>query len=121
MLSSALRDAPSYIRCLIAYYAVLDATTPAAVGEDAAKEFSPLHHIKQKGKAVPPLFVARAGLDDPELNGALDRFTQEAITRNVTLEFSNHTAGPHSFDIHNDDDRTREIIRRTIEFIRARN
>jgi acetyl esterase/lipase len=121
MLSSAMRDAPPYIRCLIAYYAVLDATTPAADGEDGAKEFSPLHQLKQKGQAIPPLFVARAGLDNPGLNAALDRFAHEAITRNVTIEFSNHAAGRHTFDALNDDARTREIIRRTIEFIRARN
>jgi hypothetical protein len=80
-----------------------------------------MHQLKLKGQAVPPLFVARAGLDNPTLNSALDRFAQEAITRNVTIEFSNHASGEHGFDILNDDDRTREIIRRTIEFIRARN
>lgn len=121
MLSSAMRDAPPYIRCLIAYYALLDSTISGANGEDAQKEFSPLYQLKQKGQAVPPLFVARAGLDNPGLNSALDRFAQEAITRNLTFEFSNHAAGRHSFDILNDDDRTREIIRRTIEFIRSRN
>jgi poly(3-hydroxybutyrate) depolymerase len=117
MLSSAVRDAPPYIP----YYALLDSTISGANGEDAQKEFSPLYQLKQKGQAVPPLFVARAGLDNPGLNSALDRFAQEAITRNVTFDFSNHAAGRHSFDILNDDDRTREIIRKTIEFIRGRN
>jgi dienelactone hydrolase len=121
MLSSAMREAPPYIRCLIAYYALLDSTISGADGEDAQKEFSPLYQLKKKGQAVPPIFVVRAGLDNHGINPALDRFAQEAITRNVTFEFSNHTAGHHSFDILNDDDRTREIIRRTIEFIRVRN
>jgi acetyl esterase/lipase len=121
MLSSAIRDAAPYIRCLIAYYALLDTAGSGANGEGAQKEFSPLYQLKQKGQSVPPLFVARAGLDNPGLNSALDRFAQEAITRNVTFEFSNHAAGRHSFDVLNDDERTREIIRRTIEFIKARN
>jgi acetyl esterase/lipase len=121
MLSGAIRDAAPYIRCLVAYYALLDIAGSGASGEGAQKEFSPLYQLKQKGQAVPPLFVARAGLDNPGLNSALDRFAQEAITRNVTFEFSNHAAGRHSFDVLNDDDRTREIIRRTIEFIKARN
>jgi hypothetical protein len=80
-----------------------------------------LHKLKQKGQAVPPLFIARAGLDNPAVNGALDRFAQEAMTRNVTIDFVNHAAGHHGFDFLDDDERTREIIRRTIEFIRARN
>jgi acetyl esterase/lipase len=120
-LSDALREAPPHIRCLIAYYAVLDVAPSEAGGEDAAKKFSPLHQLKQKGQAAPPLFVARAGLDNPELNGATDRFAQEAMTRNATIDFVNHAAGHHGFDARNDDERTREIIRRTIEFIRARN
>jgi acetyl esterase/lipase len=120
-LSNALRDAPPYVRCLIAYYALLDFAPSAAGGEDAAKEFSPLQQLKQKGQAVPPLLVARAGLDNPALNVALGRFAQEAMTRNVTIDFVNHAAGHHGFDFLDDDERTREIIRRTIEFIRARN
>lgn len=124
LLSKALRDAPSYIRCLIAYYPVLDVGPSSAGGEDPAKEFSPLHQLRLmmlKGQAVPPLFVARAGLDNPAINTALDRFAQEAITRNVAIDFVNHAAGHHGFDTRDDDERTREIIRRTIEFIRARN
>jgi len=121
LLSNALREAPPYVRCLIAYYPLLDIAPSAVGGEDAMKELSPLSQLKQKGQAVPPLFVARAGLDNPALNAALDRFAQEAMTRNVTIDFVNHAAGHHGFDALDDDERTREIIRRTIEFIKARN
>jgi len=60
LLSHALRDTPPYLRCLIAYYALLD-MPPGAGGlsEEARQELSPLHQLKQKGRAVPPLFVAR--------------------------------------------------------------
>ena len=121
MLSGALREAPPYIRCVIAYYTLLDTPSSSASGEDSLKEYSPLNQLKLKGSAVPPLLIARAGLDNPALNSALDRFAQEAISRNTTVELINHAAGRHSFDTLNDDDRTREIIRRTIEFIKARN
>jgi acetyl esterase/lipase len=122
LLSHALRDAPPYLRCLVAYYALLD--MPPGTGglsEEARLEFSPPHQLKQKGRAVPPLFVARAGQDSPALNGTLDRLVQQALGSNVTIDFSNHVTGQHGFDLINDDDRTREIIRRTLEFIRARN
>jgi acetyl esterase/lipase len=121
LLSNALREAPPYIRCLIAYYPVLDIAPSMAGGEEAAKEFSPLHQLKQKGQSVPPLFVARAGLDNPAINAALDRFAQEAMTRNVTIDIVNHAEGHHGFDVLDDNERTREIIRWTIEFIKTRN
>jgi acetyl esterase/lipase len=124
LLSRALREAPSYLRSLVAYYAVLD-TPPSVAGltEDMLKELSPLRQLKskQKGQAVPPLFIARAGQDNPALNGAMDRLVQEALARNLTLDLSNHVAGQRGFDVLNDDERTREIIRRTLDFIRIRN
>jgi pimeloyl-ACP methyl ester carboxylesterase len=123
LLGRVLRDSPPYIRCLVAYYALLDPPPSASSTgpEGSSIEFSPLQQLKQKGRAVPPLFIAKAGLDSPALNGKLDLFVQEALKRNVTIDFSNHASGRHAFDILNDDERTREIIRRTIEFIRACN
>src|SRR5581483_2211427 len=106
LLSNALREAPAYLRCLVAYYTLLD-LPPGAGGlsEEARLEFSPLHQLKQKGRAVPPLFVARAGQDMPALNSVLDRFVQQALASHVTIDFSQHATGQHGFDILNDDER----------------
>lgn len=43
---------------------------------------------------------------------------QTAIVKNITLNFANHPNGVHGFDNQNDDARSREIIRQTIEFIK---
>lgn len=65
------------------------------------------------------MFIARAGLDNAGFNDAIDRFVQLALSKNLTIEVVNHATGHHGFDIENDDDRSREIIRRTIEFIKT--
>jgi acetyl esterase/lipase len=123
-LSQILRDVPSYIRCLVGYYPVLDLQgsrkeAPASVKDETLREHSPLYHLGQRAAGLPPIFIARAGLDDADLNSALDRFVQTALAKNVTLDLSNHTTGHHGFDIEDDNDRSREILKRTLDFIRA--
>jgi hypothetical protein len=45
---------------------------------------------------------------------------QEALARNVSIEVMNHPQGRHGFDILDDNPRSREIIGRAIEFLKAR-
>jgi DNA-binding transcriptional MerR regulator len=63
-----------------------------------------------------PMFVARAGLDQPLINQSIDTFVQEALAGNAPLELINHPAGRHGFDILDDDERSREIIARAVAF-----
>jgi hypothetical protein len=49
---------------------------------------------------------------------SIDRFINEAMAKNIALTFVNHPQGVHGFDNQNDDDRSREIIRMAIEFIK---
>jgi acetyl esterase/lipase len=100
-LSAGLDPARGYIRGLISYYAALDLVTP-----------------KLRTGSCPPMFIARAGNDMPAINAAVRQFMDAALTHNIELELMNHPTGEHGFDILNDDERSRAIIRRTIEFIR---
>lgn len=123
-LSRALRDAPAYVRGIIAFYPVLDLQPfrkeiPVAVADETLKEFSPLYRLSVREKLTVPLLVARAGLDDAELNRVVDDFVREATVKNTNLDFINHGAGQHGFDVLNNDDRSREIIKRTLDFIKA--
>lgn len=122
-LSQSLREPPPYIRSLISYYAVLDLQDlrikiPADVANESLDSFSPLHNLSTSKNKLPPMFVARAGLDT-ELNGGVDRFVQAALTKNATIDMSNHPAGQHGFDVLDNNDRTREIIKRTFEFLKT--
>lgn len=122
-LSHAIRDRPSYIRGIVAYYTMLDARlmrkqAPSSISNETLRDYSPLYYLQSAEKMVMPIFIARAGQDDINLNKIIDNFAQEAINKNVNLDFSNHTSGRHGFDVHNDDERSREIIKQTLEFIK---
>jgi antitoxin HigA-1 len=66
-----------------------------------------------------PIFIARAGLDQvPTMNDSIDRFVREAISRNASIIVANHPQGVHGFDNQTDDERSREIIRSAIDFMK---
>jgi hypothetical protein len=52
-------------------------------------------------------------------NDGLDRFALTALRKNITVDLANHATGHHAFDVEDNNDRSREIIKRTIEFIKA--
>jgi acetyl esterase/lipase len=123
MLSLAMRESLPYVRCLVAFYAFMDIqqSEPYMKSETAemVKSFSPIVHLAKNAGGIPPIFIARAGRDTvPTMNDSIDRFIHEAVSRNITIDFANHPQGVHSFDSQNDDERSREIIRRAIDFMK---
>lgn len=124
MLSVFLRRSIPGVRCLAGYYAFLDTdhVDPAEAGAsvDVIHAFSPLRRFLEKPEALPPLFIARAGRDDiPGVNASIDRFVGAALERNAPVALVNHPTGVHGFDHRNDDARSREILRLTLEFLRS--
>lgn len=125
-LADALREPPPFIRCLVAYYAVMDLRPLAAeeeladsVTSETLRRFSPVAAVENVGKLSKPILVARAGQDHPALNKSLDAFVEAALAANAPLDVLNHPAGNHAFDTRNDDARTKEIIGHTLAFISA--
>jgi acetyl esterase/lipase len=124
MLSRAMRDKPEYVRCLVAFYAFLDIQqsqlhrtyeTPEAV-----KSFSPVTCLANDAGMIAPMFIARAGLDETAaMNDSIDRFLREAISNNAAITFANHPQGVHGFDTQTDDERSREIIRSALAFMKT--
>lgn len=122
-LSLAMRGTLPFVRCLVAFYAFMDIQqselhrnyeTPEMV-----RDFSPITHLTSDASKVPAIFIARAGLDEiPTMNDSIDRFVKEAISKNATIDFANHPQGIHGFDNQNDDERSREIIRRVVDFMK---
>jgi acetyl esterase/lipase len=125
-LSSAVRERPSWLRAVASFYAVLDLQQPppgapdSGLSAETRAQFSPVAALGQDARNAPPILVARAGLDNPWLNDAVDRFVAAALCRGATLDLLTHPSGRHGFDILDDDARTKEIIRRTLEFLLAR-
>ncbi len=66
-----------------------------------------------------PLFLVRSGRDEtPHLNEALDRFLAKALAGNLPFTLVNHATAPHAFDLMDDSETSREIIRQVLAFLR---
>lgn len=113
----------NYLKCaVLAYPYLLDPDGVMGVAQ-AARQFGFAN--PSAGKSVTDLsqdvalFIARAGQDRmPGLNESLDRFLAGALARNLPLTFINHPGGPHAFDLFDDSEASREIIRRMLGFLR---
>lgn len=116
----ALRDQPAYVRCLVVYYAIMDAQPVQflvdALSEVEVRRYSAVSHIQDKPLPFPTLLV-RAGLDNKGLNETITRFATQALAMNSPVEVINHPQGQHGFDILDDDPRSQQIIARTLAFI----
>lgn len=65
-----------------------------------------------------PMFVARAGYDNPQMNQSIDVFMRAALEDDVPVTFVNYVEGQHAFDLVDDTERSRDVVRQTIEFLR---
>ena len=116
---------PNCPQHIAAFYAVLDLQQPPpgapdnGLSAETRTQFSPVAALGQDARSAPPILVARAGLDNPWLNDGVDRFVAAALSRGATLDLLTHPTGRHAFDILDDDARSKQIIRRAVEFLRA--
>jgi len=123
-LQLLLRDAPARVsRAALCYGFLLDLDGHTGVAE-AQQTFR--FAMPCAGKSLDdlrddvPLFLARAGRDQfPGLNDALDRFAAGALARNFPLTLVNYPSGPHAFDLYDDSESTREIVRQLLAFLSA--
>ncbi len=91
-----LASSPTFVRCLVAYYGSMD--------------------FGQVLDAASPLFIVQAGLDDPGANATIDRFYSQARSLGAKVELVRHPSGHHGFDVLDDDNTSRKIIRRNLIF-----
>lgn len=115
----------NYVKCIIAYYGLTDFKHAGQLlginisdEDEEVEKYSPIYLIDENSKKIPPLFIARAGLDNPILNESLDKFITKALVNNLTVDIYNHPTGGHAFDLFNDNDRTCEIISKSLDFLR---
>jgi acetyl esterase/lipase len=123
-LSMLMQEAHDYLKCAVLCYGyTLDLNGFTGVA-DAARQFGFVNPCAGKSVAdLPrevPLFIARAGLDQmPGLNEALDDFVLKALACNLPITFVNHSTGPHAFDLFDNSEFSREIIRRILRFMQC--
>lgn len=122
-LSVLMSQDREYLKCAVLCYPVtLDLEGSTSTAESAAR-FGFAYPCA--GKSIDdlprdlPLFIARAGQDEtPHLNETLDRFVAKAVANNLPITFINHSSAPHAFDILDDSETSREIIRQILAFMK---
>ena len=122
-LSVLTGEAREYLKCAVLCYGYmldLDGATNVAEMSKAIGFVNPCEgrSVEDLPKHI-PLFIARAGQDEiPHLNETLDRFLFKALTCNLPITFVNHATAPHSFDLLDDSEDTREIIKQILAFMK---
>jgi acetyl esterase/lipase len=129
-LSTLLEAKPEFLRCCVAYYGVMDLqqfipTLPATLTETqretiihTLKSFSVINLLMGKSQAIPPMLIVKAGLDDPRINDSIDEFMSKAQTQGVAVELEDHPEGHHGFDSVDEQEKSREIIKATLDFLK---
>jgi tetratricopeptide (TPR) repeat protein len=96
-LPLALQEDRKYLRCAVLYYGM--------------PEYWP------RIRPDLPLFVVKAGLDNPDLNQLIDKFTTQAAAQNQDLTYLVYGGGRHAFDVFDDTLRSKAIIEDTLRFM----
>jgi len=122
-LRTALRDRPHFLKGIVAFYPVMDLRSERSriapeVSDAVLAEFSAVCNL-EAGGSLPPIFIARAGKDSDSINRSIESFLSAAVAAGVALNFVNHPSGRHAFDVRDPDERSRQIIRQTLDFLLA--
>jgi hypothetical protein len=65
-----------------------------------------------------PLFLIRSGRDESAgVNDTIDLFVAAALRRNLPLLLVNHAAAPHAFEIQDDTEVSRWVVRQALAFL----
>jgi dienelactone hydrolase len=95
--------------------------TPAALGRDHPSIKGYVLYYGAGSVADPrldvPVFIGRAGLDNPGLNRDLDSLSRKLTRAGVALTVVNHPAGRHGFDLQDSTAVTADVIRQTLDFM----
>lgn len=97
----AINGNSEFIKSIIAYYGKIDSNS--------------FEHLEKNN--TPAVFIAMGALDDIFSTDCNDEFIKNAKKLGSRVEFIIHSKGEHGFDVFNDDEETKLIIDKTIEFI----
>jgi hypothetical protein len=120
-LSALLQD--SKLACAAFLYAFTMDLNGSDHVANAAKQYGCVDACAGKSAAdLPasmPLLFARAGRDQfAGLNDAMDGVIAAGLARNLPVSMVNHPGGVHAFDLEEDSEASRGIIRQVSSFLR---
>jgi acetyl esterase/lipase len=121
-LSLGMKGQTPHVRALASFYGILDLRAspddPSKVPEPAATDLSPVAVIGSRPGPFPPVLVARASRDSPRINESVDAFVKASVEAGVSVDLLTLPEARHGFDVLDDTPRTREVIRRTLAFLK---
>ncbi|MFQ5832581.1 MAG: alpha/beta hydrolase [Candidatus Thorarchaeota archaeon] len=123
-LSVLMDESRDYLRCAVLYYGfMLDWGDSRRVSENAERigfEYPCETRTVEDLTMNIPLLVVKAGLDKtPDLNESIEQFLIEAKRLKVPIDFVEYEDGQHAFDILEDTETSRSIIKHTISFMKG--
>ncbi len=118
-LSHFMREKPTYIRCLISYYGLLDIKFKTKKLNKENGKYQPERYLPEDPADFPPLLIVKAEKDKIKgVNESQENFMKVANERNIPFEVIKHKTGGHTFDGLDDNEETTEVIEKTWSFIR---
>lgn len=122
LLAPLLADRPTWLKCVVLYYPLLRPQMLEELGAGDVPEaqrvgLDPFPQVRTWDDEPPALFIAEAGQDRPLINEQIRQFRDLAVEAGWRVEYWNHPAGPHGFDVVDDSERSTRIITRTREFL----
>ena len=121
-LTYILENNMDYIKCGVIYYGLiliegwdhLDYWDSVLADRSV---MSPRVNLESEIKTNTSILIVRAGLEHyPYINEGIDRFLLKANENNLLITFVNYPEGRHGFDIKDDNDNSRDIIKFTIDY-----
>jgi acetyl esterase/lipase len=107
--SAVMKGTPAYIGAIVSYYGPLD---------DEDTSVSPLEIVRSQHGQVAPMLIANAGHMDTEIEASIERFVAEAKVQGVSLQYLVHGEAFIGFDLSSNDNRSRQIIAQTVDFLK---
>ena len=117
LLAPTIADPPTSLRALVLFYPVLDIRPETLAARPDLGVYSAVSALTARSAWTIPLVIARAGKDDAQLNGAMERFAARALQLQAPLDLLVHPTGRHGFDVVDPDARTRDIIARAFQVV----
>ena len=113
---NALNYKPEEVKCIVGHYGFGDFTSLLNLFPGRKIEGEVIPEI-MTGSVTTPMLIVRAGLDFKIFHDSLDRFIMKCFELNANLDLYNHSTGQHAFDILDDNERSHELLNKTIQFI----
>lgn len=111
------------IKGVIAYYGIgdfsfINEVLNMSIPKDVIDKYAISKLVNDHSKKIPPVLIVRAGLDDKRLNQSMEEIMMQMFSNDRSVEIINHEQGHHAFDLFDHNDRSHEIIEKSLDYVK---